>query len=1078
MSHPALRLTPSNSPFFKNTTPRSPTKANKLEEPGLRLSKVIGSTTTSPNGFACLPSERTFAYIAGAAAVVATVSPDLEISQRFFKARPNAVGTTREAVGQWPASPTPNEPRNRALGHGKDSHGASPLGASGRDWSDSPNGRTLTAKDKVKAATSIALSPNGKWLAVGETGYKPRILIFSLAENAEDALVSTLSEHSFGVHALSFSPDSKYLASLGTINDGFLYLWQIDNRTGSATLYASNKCTTLTNCMTWIGGSLVTAGLRYLRVWRPDEEAGNETRRNESTLSPATPRTRTDNRSSEFGNSILNPRQRVLVGRNTLLGDMLEANLVDVVSISEEEAIVCTESGHICRLDDKSKAQSLTCLGAADTAISAAAWDGDNFLHVAGVEGQTQRLSLSDLRASHPDVNAHSPRRAASPQKAHRDDGSDVVGLAIVGKVIVELSVRDGVRLTNCAEDTGAISNQAPAHGDSVNGVQEASVCILNGSSFLTFSGNGSVRLWACDGSPIAMVTVPVESSADMPGLTNELKAVSLLSEGYLIAAGDKYGGLTILDVSTGSVLSQLRAHSSEITSICTFTRSDLQIVATSSRDRTIQLFAWRNEQLELLQTLDEHAGAVIQLLATDGGRELISCSADRTAVIREAVQRDDSDAATLVYGMLRAINLKSAPTSMCLMPSSADILIATTDRNLSRFSVDSGRLGLHFKCSDQEGGEAVILSKVAFTPSWRGTPAIIGISSNDKSVRLYSESGMLLARDWGHTEGITDLDLLLDAQTTDSESQTSRLVTTAVDSTIFMWDASPASTDRPSKAFGGADIQAEQTSNNLQSLRPPLRKVISHTELARLKRDTSVNDGEPESPKTTQPSHLTSPQRLSKKSSRMTVGQTPKLEPAFRSSHAESSSRRQSLKQRSPSPPSPRNRKDRLRKPSLSLPLRRKSVEDVQSSAGPASSGATAANSTFGSLTASTESACRTLRSYRKKLSGATANGSISPEALRELEKELKLTAKALSEKSHSKGLEEAMMARLLDQASEKIVGMLDERIKERVESEIRRSGPGSPVSAQFRVPSETTNSEQGEALAGALEKVDLEGK
>ncbi|KAI6864929.1 hypothetical protein KC334_g20143, partial [Hortaea werneckii] len=300
MSHPALRLTPSNSPFFKNTTPRSPTKANKLEEPGLRLSKVIGSTTTSPNGFACLPSERTFAYIAGAAAVVATVSPDLEISQRFFKARPNAVGTTREAVGQWPASPTPNEPRNRALGHGKDSHGASPLGASGRDWSDSPNGRTLTAKDKVKAATSIALSPNGKWLAVGETGYKPRILIFSLAENAEDALVSTLSEHSFGVHALSFSPDSKYLASLGTINDGFLYLWQIDNRTGSATLYASNKCTTLTNCMTWIGGSLVTAGLRYLRVWRPDEEAGNETRRNESTLSPATPRTRTDNRSSEF----------------------------------------------------------------------------------------------------------------------------------------------------------------------------------------------------------------------------------------------------------------------------------------------------------------------------------------------------------------------------------------------------------------------------------------------------------------------------------------------------------------------------------------------------------------------------------------------------------------------------------------------------------------------------------------------------------------------------------------------------------------------------------------------------------
>ncbi|KAK4547874.1 hypothetical protein LTR36_010593 [Oleoguttula mirabilis] len=1082
MSHSTLRLTPSNSPFFKNTTPRSPVKATRNEEPGLRLSRVIGTTTTSANGFDSLPSARKFAYTAGAAAVVATVGEDLRVTQRFFRARPTLPGLGREANGVWPISPTPSEPRHRALGHVKEtSLGASPLGASGRDWSESPTGRTTTAKDRVKAATSVALSPNGRWLALGETGYKPRVLIFSLADETSDAPVCVLAEHTFGVHALSFSPDSRYLASLGTVNDGFLYMWQIDDRTGIAQLHASNKCTTLINCMAWMGGSLITAGLRFVKVWRPDEDAAIDVRRTESALTPVVPKQRTETRNSEYGNSILNPKQRVLSGKNSLLGDMLEANFVSVLAISDTEALVCAETGEICSLNDIEKAQSLTCIAIVESPISAAVLDGDNNLRIAGACQEQQKMTLDGLRNADAFVRKAPRRKTLPPLKAFKGSRSTVIAMASLDNIMVELSAQDGIRLTNNAADADAISNQLAAHEDAVLGVRPVQYAALPDAAFLTFAGCGTVQIWDAEGASVATLVVPLEAFPDPYGLANELRAVTPLSDGSTLAVGDKCGNLTVLDTRSNSPLVRVRAHSAEITDICAFERSGIQLVATSSRDRTVQLFAWNGGELDLLQTMDEHAGAVTELMATKDGERLLSASADRTIVVRESLQRVDGDPSSAVFVMLRTINLKSAPTSMSLATDQTTVLVSTTDRTISKYSIKSGQAGLSFKCSDPEGGDAVIMSKICFAPSLVGNPTIVGISSSDKSVRLYSEFGTLLARDWGHTEGITDIALLAaDLQTGDEKPKALQLVTVAADSTIFMWDTTPATSSRPSST--GLGIVDESTPSRPATVGPPLRKVISYSELSRFRRDTSIEEGEPGSPTAsraaTQPS---SPQRLRKKPSRLSVAQAPRLEPAFRSSLVEPSSRRRSLRQRSPSPPSPRNaatRKDQLRRPSLGMSLRSKSTENVANASPSTAAPSVGAATGFGSLTASTESVSRTLRAYRKKLAGSVSIDSIAPEALRELDKELKLTARVLSEKSHGKSIDEAMMARLLDQASEKIVGMLDERIKERVESEVRKSSEGSPLGVAHMGRPAVVDEQEGpaDALAGALEKVLIE--
>ena len=367
-------------------------------------------------------------------------------------------------------------------------------------------------------------------------------------------------------------------------------------------------------------------------------------------------------------------------------------------------------------------------------------------------------------------------------------------------------------------------------------------------------------------------------------------------------------------------------------------------------------------------------------------------------------------------------------------------------------------------------------MSKILYEPSLNGNPTIVGVSSSDKSVRLYSEYGSLIARDWGHTEGITDIAILHPTAGAEAQQDSrAQLVTVAADSTTFIWDTvsqAAISNAQTSEVNGASDTPI--ASKVMTPMGPPLRKVLSFSELSRFQRESSTGARDASSPPPVNtPTHQPlSPPRIKKKASRTSIAQAPRLEPAFRSSFAEPHHRRR----RSPSPPSPRGitKKEVSRKQSLGMTLRSKSSENVLSSY------ASASNTTgFGSVTASTESVCRTLRAYRKKLTNSSATESIAPDTLRELEKELKLTARVVGEKSQGKNVDEAMMAKLLDQASEKIVSRLDERIKERVESEVRKSSEGSLSGAGIsESPADVGDqSEQMETIAGALEKVALDG-
>lgn len=103
------------------------------------------------------------------------------------------------------------------------------------------------------------------------------------------------------------------------------------------------------------------------------------------------------------------------------------------------------------------------------------------------------------------------------------------------------------------------------------------------------------------------------------------------------------------------------------------------------------------------------------------------------------------------------------------------------------------------------------------------------------------------------------------------------------------------------------------------------------------------------------------------------------------------------------------------------------------------------------------TEQVCRTLRAYQKKLS---TNELIRESLLQELDHELRLTAKAIGEKTlKTKAMSESVLSGLLDQYSERLVSIFDEKLRLSLATNIL--DPGSTINGA--IGSSAINSDSG---------------
>ncbi|KAK4189943.1 WD40-repeat-containing domain protein [Podospora australis] len=999
-----LKLTPSHSPFLSKHA-RSPIRPKSLYEPCLSLKRVIGTTCNSPTGFDTVHSS--FAYIAGGAVVVVDVSGE-NYSQRFYRARPSAipvftVSPVSHSSANPNATPKANDSRNRAA--------ASPReGSYTSDWVDSPTSKTWTSRERIKAATCLGLSRDGRYLAVGETGYAPRVLIFNLQDASSDTPLVSISEHTFGVKAVAWSPDTKFLASLGAANDGFLYLWKIDPRTGSAKLCQQNRCTSHVKGMFWMGNNLITLGVRHIKGWRVEEGP---------TISPTKSKFPGDTSSQTSQQP-----QKPLPGRNVLLGPMLEATFVCGLAVSDDKAIICSETGGVCLLDDSNKQLKLVKILDLGFGITCIAMRNENIYIGGKYDGDFALVSLEGILNGNPEPTIRSSQTT---------EGWVAMGFLAENLVTVDNNQSIDVWSPDYMPGTANADSKRipiPGPGDPIVGIQRLSPLNVSGATFFTWSGSGRVNIWEIEGMIKSAFDIPIEQidvggDADVP---NHVVVVRAMNDGNVFIAGDKLGVLRIMDASTGECLMETKAHSSDCQDITIHEGESRVLVASCGRDRTVQLFSrLPTGAFEHFQTLEFTAKVVQVLIPTED--KIITCSLDRTIQIHDLVSKEgEPEVMAAIHS--KVISLKASPSSMTITPDEKAIFVSLLDRSVCHFDFATGRMLGSFKCNDEAGLESVVLESLTWGNLTSGDLSfLLGISNTDKSVRIYdAQSGLFLDREWGHTESINGVILV------DDENAGKRVISVGEDGTIMIWTLDLE--DPATAAARARDSSPEK--NMAPSTRPPLRKVLSKAELAEFPRPKS-SSGRRSSP---HPSHRrVSRFQISTAAARTPISDKQQLSPTSAKFEVTPSRRASSGGSRSdgsPPPESPKSRSRVFRRPSLPA-INMTPTASVKSRKKLNQSGRNIHG--LGTLSMATEQTCRQLRTYRKKLSSPE---KINSDILAELDAELRLTAAALGERAirsrssrepeESRPVSESMLSGLLDQYSERLVTMLDEKLRLRL--------------------------------------------
>lgn len=551
-SHMSLRLTPSSS--VNTNSPYTPNKSSPLRSPvrpprtelGIALKQVIGATANSKNAFDT--NGDCFAFTAGAAAVTATYDVKTKrVEQRFYRARPTATPLNPTPVIYGESTPTraSDSRTRRAASLRSAGVGSSPFGTPNTEWSE---GKSWSAKERVKAATCVSFSPNGKFLAVGEvrfafiresielnslqssqTGYKPRVLVFSTAQDAStDIPLTSLTDHTFGVRCVAFSPDSQYLASLGAANDGFLYIWRINERNGAASLHASNKCTSNITQIAWMGNKLVTIGTRHVKVWRVEES------------NPTTPARQTD-----ALQSLTTPDHKTLLGRNCILGDLLEATFTTIVPLNSSRAIVCSDQGTVCLISDEGGHQRFIKLADVPFPVTAATLMDEQRLFLCGGRGEVKVLKIETTRPI--PVADKQLHEVGSPNDASSMRTRQIVAFSQLRDLIATLDVCGVIQLMKVTHKddkrtTWETAYKLPAHGGPVLGVRAIENANGQDASFFTWAGDGTVLFWNSEGHCAKELHIKVEQLSLEDGLPNELKVAKLVTSKGLLVTGDKYG--------------------------------------------------------------------------------------------------------------------------------------------------------------------------------------------------------------------------------------------------------------------------------------------------------------------------------------------------------------------------------------------------------------------------------------------------------------------------------------------------------------------------------------------------------
>ncbi|XP_054711970.1 mitogen-activated protein kinase-binding protein 1-like [Uloborus diversus] len=638
--------------------------------------------------------------------------------------------------------------------------------------------------DAKRNITTLSFSYDGKYLATGECGVVSHVRVWDVQKLSQ---VADLSGHKHGINCVAFSPNMKYVVSIGSQHDMVVNVWDWRNKQK----VASNKVSCKVKAISFSAGGnyFVTVGNNHVKFWYLEYSRSTKYK-----LEPVP-----------------------LMGRSAILGDQRNNYFCDVAcgrGESADSTFAVTKSGLLCEFNGRRLLDKWVELR---IAMAYSVCVGENLILVGCSDGIVRCFSPLDLRFICTLPRPHylgvdvskglTGRQVSCHPPASKYPDVIAVTLDETNKKVTcvhsdhSLYVWDVKDVKKVGKSHSFLYHSACIWGvETYPNLPESSP--LPEGTFFTCASDDTIRIWNLDQKvfqnsalkrniychellkilytdPNLVFLCDIDF---LPAGTNEklvnsydgrngVRCLKIRPDGQHLASGDRSGNVRIYDLQYLELLCKIEAHDAEVLCLeySNLQSSDsTQLLSSASRDRLIHLFD-AQKKYSFAQTLDDHTSSVTaaKFVRCDNDLFFVSCGADKSVIFRKTKWKPQVKVTTE-----QTLTEKTTFYDMEQDVSQSYVLAACQDSKIRIYDVPSGKYVRSMPGAQGDG----TLIKLAMDPSGR----YLATSSTDKTIYVYDYvSGLCVASMTGHSELVTGLKFMPSGK---------QLVSVSGDGCIFVW--------------------------------------------------------------------------------------------------------------------------------------------------------------------------------------------------------------------------------------------------------------------------------------------------